>query len=408
MKKQVRFILLFIIFLLPLLSATPELGYEEVKVLFFILAVFLAGLLSKNKFKLSRIGIASALFLFILLITALTGIDPLKSIIGKEPYFQGLVLYSFLFLFFILISSSGINLKTLATVYTASATMVSIAAIREWVMVNILKYQIPTYGDRVVSTFGQPNFYAGFLLLTLPFSYYLFKNQSKKLNYFGMISGLVSLIGILVSYSRSAIILALILLIFGLIDQLRSKFKIILTVLAIFCISTFVALKYASGLVGNEVSRPILTGNPNLTKESVEKRVYIWPLAVQLFLQKPLTGYGLENISQAFFNYFTSNKHPIFEENLSISPVLISLKELNIDRSHNYILDLLLFSGSLGFFTWIYLVALLFWKAKHSKILLVSLITYLIWTAFQNQSVVQLIYFWLLVGLIDQEDKMGA
>ena len=108
MKKQLRFILLLTIFLLPLLSATPGPGYEEIKVLFFIIFIFLAALLwlfdyfrnpQQNNFKFSKIGITSALFVASLTITSLFGIDPLGSLIGTEPYFQGLVLYGFLFLF---------------------------------------------------------------------------------------------------------------------------------------------------------------------------------------------------------------------------------------------------------------------------------------------------------------------
>ena len=166
----------------------------------------------------------------------------------------------------------------------------------------------------------------------------------------------------------------------------------------------FLSAKFSSGFIWKEFLGPTTILDPDLTRVSVENRVYIWPVAWQLFLQRPLTGYGLENIAQAFSDYFISNKHLLFEENLNISPVLISLKELNIDRTHNYLLDILLFSGILGFLAWIYLVILLLWKTKqNNKILLISLITYLIWIQFQNQSIVHLIYFWLLVGLVDQQ-----
>lgn len=106
----------------------------------------------------------------------------------------------------------------------------------------------------------------------------------------------------------------------------------------------------------------------------------------------------------SFKNYFEKNKHQIFEENLNINPVLISLKDLNIDRTHNYILDLLLFSGIFGVISYLMLVFLLLKKTKQ-RTLLVGLITYLIWVQFQNQSIVQLIYFWMLIGLVDSENN---
>ena len=220
--------------------------------------------------------------------------------------------------------------------------------------------------------------------------------------------GLVAMVGILISYSRSTILLALVLLLLGLTNELKLKFKVGLIAGVIVLGSIIIALNVSSGLVGNEVSKPFVTQNPDLTKESVEKRAYIWPEALKIAWQKPLTGYGLENIGQAFADYFEENKHPLFEENLKVSPVLISLKELSINRSHSYVLDLLLFSGVIGLLGWLGLVGVLLNKLRQNihdreqNVLLISLITYLVWVQFQNQSVVHLLYFWLLVGLIDK------
>lgn len=389
--RLIRIIILGSLFFIPLLGPYRDFGYEKTKVIFFLLSTSLVGfiwLLTKPKLQWDLIKIASLVFILVLFATSGLGLDFRASFLGTEPYFQGLALYAYLFLFSILVSSVKIKLEHVTMILTGSALVVSLVAIQSWVMLNIFNIPVQTYAGRVVSTFGQPNFYSGFLLLTLPFSYYLFK-QTKLL---GVISGLVSVIGIFVSYSRSAILVMLLLLILGLIDQLKIKLRIILII--------FPVLLYSSGIIGDEVSLPILTKNPDLTKVSVEKRAYIWPVAWQLVKQKPLIGYGLENIGQAFSNYFEANKHPLFEENLNISPVLISLKELNIDRSHNYFLDLLLFSGIPGLLVWIFLVAVLLFRSK--GILLVSLITYLVWAQFQNQSIVHLVYFWLLVGIINQ------
>lgn len=413
MKKPIRFILLFTIFLLPLLYATPKFGYEEVKVLFFIFAVSLAAIFwlfdyfknpGKNKFKLSRIAVASALFIVALVVTSISGIDPLKSIIGKEPYFQGLVLYAFLFVFFILISQSNIKIKNLALIYIISSFLVSLTAIREWVGINLLGYQIPSYGGRVVSTFGQPNFYAGFLLLSLPFFQILLKEDAK----WPVMAGfLLSILAIILSESRVAFLLLSILLLIFLIRELPWK-KLMFVICGVILLSvTTFAIFFEAGFLEKEFKNTSQTINPDLTKIGVEKRYYFWPILWEFVLQRPVLGYGLENIAPVFNRYFETNKHILFEENLKVKPYLFGLKDLYLDRSHNYILDLLLFSGILGLLAWIYLVALLFWKTKRNKILLVSLIMYLIWTAFQNQSVVHLIYFWLIVGLSDQQKIYG-
>lgn len=420
MSSFIRIILLLTVFLTPLIGVSGNFGYEQAKVLFFIVFISLIGflwLIAKPKSSWGNINKAGSIFILSLLVTSLTGIDWQTSLLGKQPYFQSWVLYVYLFLFSFLVSWAKIKLQYWALLLVGSASLVSLLAIKDWVLINLLGQQIPTYAGRVVSTFGQPNFFSGFLLLTLPFSYLLLQKANKKLQLLGWGSGIISFAGIMVSYSRSAIFLSLILLILALIAQL--KIKIIIKIISVMVLlmligATFLSVKFSSGFVWKEIFQPATTSNPDLTKESVENRLYIWPIVWKVILQKSITGYGLENINQALSNYFTYNKHLLFEENLKISPVSLSLKELNIDRSHNYILDLLLYSGILGLGAWGLLVVVLIRHAiqktddRRKNVLIVSLITYLIWIQFQNQSVIHLIYFWLLVGLIEQNDILTS
>ncbi len=413
MISLVKLLLLLTIFLTPLLGAMNGFGYEQIKVSFFIFSISLIGFMWMGKgIRWTGISKIAGVFILILLITSLIGTDLESSLFGKQPYFQGWILYSYLYLFYLIVKTVNIKPEIYAVVLSFSALIVSILAIKDWILLNLLNINLPTYAGRVVSTFGQPNFYAGFLLLTLPFSYLLFTNSHKKLQILGWGGGLISLIGIMVSYSRSTILLALMLIILGLIGQLRVK-KLILAVLVVLIVAVFLSVNFSSGFVWKEVLQPSITYNPDLTKQSVENRVYIWPQAFKIASEEPLSGYGLENINKSFTEFFQKYKHPLFEENLNISPVLISLKELNLDRTHSYILDLLLFSGLFGILSWLALLGMLFWRLiqlsvdRHQSVLVVSLIIYLVWVQFQNQSVVHLVYFWFLAGLIDRNDKQG-
>lgn len=123
-----------------------------------------------------------------------------------------------------------------------------------------------------------------------------------------------------------------------------------------------------------------------------EKRIYIWPVVGELITEKPLLGYGLENLRTVFPTADLASFHGI--------------KNLQVDRAHNYILDLLFFSGSLGFLLWLWMVILLSRRAK-SDLLLSALVLYLVWALFQNQSVVELIYFWMLVGVITVDNNLN-
>ncbi|MDO8638327.1 MAG: O-antigen ligase family protein, partial [Candidatus Daviesbacteria bacterium] len=209
--------------------------------------------------------------------------------------------------------------------------------------------------------------------------------------------------GILVSGSRTAIIL----LPFLLLSLIIRKKKILFLG---FLIGLLIFLKFFSGLIYQEIIDPQKVGKMVMTNNfdnSVEKRYYLWPLLWGIAEQSPFWGYGLENINTAYANFFSVNKHALFEINFQQTSVMYRLKDLGLDRSHNYALDLLLFSGILGFLSWGFLVCLMIKKAK-SRELLVGLVFYIIWSSFQNQSIVNLLYFWLLVGLIDQEGKIRA
>lgn len=402
-----NFALLTTVLLLPLISTIKGFGYEQIKVLFYILSISLIGLLwllRKPKYKLTPIGKAAGLFMVILWLTSFTGINPKDSILGTYPYFQGAILYSYLFLFFLLVSSSGIKLHAFALVSAGSASLVGLIAIKDWILLNIFNQQIPTYADRVVSTFGQPNFYAGFILLCLPFFHYLLKREIKWWTTMGF---LISVTAMILSASKAAFLGAAGLILVWLIWELPFRKLVFGLTLTILIILSITSIKFSAGWVEKELIQPKATTNPDLPTMGVEKRYYIWPILWQLILQKPIIGYGLENIAAEFSRYFEVNKHALFEENLQVKPYLFGLKDLYLDRSHNYLLDLLLFSGILGLLTWLILVLMLLKRILQSQIspenstLLVGLITYLIWIQFQNQSVVHLVYFWLLVGLID-------
>lgn len=407
MSSHLRILILLIIFFVPLLGGSGNFGYEHIKVLAFVTLTSIAAFFGQAVVPKTAISKTAGLFILVLFFTSIFGLNPKTSFFGVQPYFQGLLLYLYLLLFSWLVAISKTKLEQIAYVFVVSSLLVSFIAIKDWIALNFFNVSIPSYAGRVVSTFGQPNFYGGFLLLTLPFIYYLFKRADQKFSYLWLICGFVSTVAVFISYSRSAILLVLMLLILALTDQLKIKFKfgvIIFGVLLILGGSLLIASRYSSGLVEKEIIKPVSVKYPDLTKDPVEKRVYIWPQVLTIGQQRLLTGYGLENISQAFSDYFIVNKHSLFEENVSIDPILLSLRDLNLDRTHNYLLDLWLFSGIPGLLAWILLVILLIKKARYDSTLMAGLLLYLIWIQLQNQSVVHLMYFWFLVGLIDQKN----
>lgn len=403
MLPFIRASLILTLFLVPLIPAVGSYGYEHIKVIFFLILTFTAGFLwmaaflkesTVHRFEWTYVKRFSLLFVVILLVTSFMGINPQNSIFGSSPYFQGLILYSFLLLFSWLISFSKLTLEQISLALVVSSSIVAFLAVKDWVLVNFFAVNIPTYAGRVVSTFGQPNLYSGFILLSLPF-YRFLVSQNKNKAIWIYLAGVLAGLGILLSYSRAAILIGTILLGVWIMILLKKRVEKILFGLLVFLLILFVSvyLDFPS-----KVEKELSLGNyatPGwFDNYSPQRRIYIWPVILDLIAQKPLTGYGLDNLSSVF----TSNIR--VEEAKTLQAA--DLKNLVVDRSHNYILDLLVFSGVLGLFSWILLVGLLLKRAR-PKVLLVSLLIYLIWIQFQIQSVVHLIYFWLLVGLIDEQ-----
>lgn len=397
MNLILKNLLLFLIFSVPLVIPFGSYGYEQAKVVVFIIGIELAcliwilkGIFQKRlNFKLSILKVLSLLFVLTLILTSGLSNNWELSFIGAQPYYQGVVLYIFLYLFFLLVSSSKISFKESALMIFLSSVVVSGFAIADWVQLNVYHQNILNYAGRPISTFGQPNFYSGFLVSGLPFLLFL----PSIFLFTGVVLGSIAIV-----LSGSRIGILLLFLVIAVIFTV--KFKILINkylgvtlVILLLALLPLSPVLFSSNIY-KEFCQPLF--EQWLLEDSTEKRILIWPIILELINSRLFLGYGLENMSSNFTNYsgFTD---------LSAKPVYFhSLKNLIIDRSHNYSLDLLFFSGILGLGSWM----LLFWYGLNKSkniILMFTLLVYFIWAQIQNQSVVNLMMFWLILGLIDQE-----
>src|SRR5258708_1408717 len=127
------------LFLLPLLGANRTFGYEQIKVFFFIVSISLISfvwMFKKPQFKWTLISSAAGVFILVLFLTSLIGIDPKISLLGNQPYFQGAILYAYLFLFSLIVRESKIKIEKWAVVLVGSSTIVALLAIKDWVLLN--------------------------------------------------------------------------------------------------------------------------------------------------------------------------------------------------------------------------------------------------------------------------------
>jgi len=399
--KYLCLLILFEIFIIPLLTATPEFGFEEKKVVVFLflnslVVAYWAILLYFKKLSVewTRIKIIAVLFLGVLLITSLLGVSLWQSIIGSPPYFQGLITYAYLVLFGVVVSTLKIDTKKLIIVLNISALLVSFIALKDFVLHFIYNFQVWLYSDRVVSTFGQPNFYAGFLLIVLAINLFFIKEVKKAEKICLVLSCLVLYLGIFVSFSKSVILIALLFSISQLLYIVFHSYKTIILLFLVFIIFFSPLILLQNG------------GNKNLLGELPESRIYIYGSLVFAFYQKPILGYGLDTIDIFYKQLFNpeSNEFRVFDIGDLKIDVPKSIRDLSVKSSHNYLLDIAIFSGIGGVGLWIYLIYMVIKKAQ-DKWLIAGLLAYLAFVMVHNQSIVHLILFWLMVGLVDQPQK---
>lgn len=405
-----NFVLLITVAFTPLLKAIEGLGFEKLKVVFFtgsislcLIIFFIMLFKSAKKIHVFSTPIQKSALIFVLAITlsSLFGIHPTTSAFGISPYYQGVFLYWLLFFFFLFVRLSGLPLFIWAYALTLSSCMVALVAIHEWVMLHVLSISIPTYAGRVVSTFGQPNLYSGFLLLVLPFSVFLLAEKKKILHLTALGSIIFSSLAIFLSESRASIFLLFLLFILYIFINRKRLKKIFYFFVFISIVVGLLFLSFTSSFVARFVERELL--NPLnqrwVAKNAPEKRILIWQVAFEQGLKRSLFGYGLESFRSVYAEYFAQSK-------IKDDKAFMNRKNLVVDRAHNYLLDVFIYSGIIGVAAWGVLIVLLIVKARKKQVFLISIIIYVIWIQFQIQSIVHLMYFWLLVGLIDNKKNL--
>lgn len=394
-------IILLLVFALPLIPAQFGKGYEEIKVLTLLYGtISIVLLLSiQSRFKGTKLIIPKIIWILIvflasLFITSITGVNSTQSLLGGLPYFQGWVTYLFLTVLAVAVIIQKISSSYIIKTVIYSSIIVSLTALIQYFMLQQGLF-VPTYAGRVISTFGQPNFYAGFLLLTMPFLLDQI-GQSKRIEkVLFLVTLALNCAAIAVSFSRSAIILVAILISLWLILKLI-KAKITKILLISILIIGLLYVLYNAKLIHYEIIQPITS--QRVENSNAQKRIYIWQVALEQISKKPLQGYGLESINLVFPKTYDFN-HP--------KPAFYhSIKDLNIDNTHNIILNLLIWGGgvALVFFTYLYIQ--MYVKTKNSTYK-TFLIIFLLWSLVQNLSIIHLILFFLMIAVIVNETRQS-
>lgn len=433
----IEFVYLAIIFIVPLYFslAFPTYNIFElsksvifqvlVSVLLFLTLVKLVfywpfSLAVKSRTKIistwfKKHAVVPSIFIVGLGITLIFSNNQIQSFFGSYDRQAGYLSYIFYFIWFLLLT---FNIKTidnrvsrldapekltqridrLISVAVISSFLVSVYGILQILGIDFLTWpEDPLITRRTISTFGQPNFLASWLVMTIPLSAYLiYKDKKFLIRFFYtlvLLSQLACLFftssrGALVALAVSAFLYIVYLIIFV---KIKRHYKIL--------ISVILALAMFFGVLAINYILPGRFSNIfNAQSGSTAARLNFYQAASDSIIKKPLFGYGLENSGEVFIQYYL----PDWGIHGDIGATT--------DRAHNLILDILLATGFFGFFLFSILYysffRLGFNNIREGKMSALSLAlmfgaaAYLLSLLFSFTIVGGEIYFWLFLALL--------
>lgn len=339
--------------------------------------------------------------------------DPLRSFYGTIERQQGLSSYFFYFLWFILVSfnvlvgtsdTSPINQvipKKIRRIIIAAALSGFLVA--GYGVLQILNIDFVTWPEepylthRALSSLGQPNFLASWLLLIIPLTVYLLLTSRLFLVKFAwLLAGLMQIACLLFTGSRGGLVAFFVTFLIFLIYLFivatfsrRQKIFISLIFIAAAIISLFVLDYFSEGRVRELKNRDY---------GSLGARTSFYQAAADAISSQPLLGYGLENSAEVFIKYYRPEWGVYGDVNQSP------------DRAHNLFLDILLTGGAVGLL--LFLVLYYFFcdlvrlNLREKKMpdlslaLFLGVAAYLFSLFFSFTIVSGEIYFWLFLALL--------
>jgi len=240
---------------------------------------------------------------------------------------------------------------------TLVSCMVSLYAILQKFNIDIYSWET-NFGGRPGSTFGNPNFLAGYLGIMLPVSLSMYLHT---LNFLHLLATLTIFSSLLFTETRGAWIACIVSLVifFVLAINITKKLKKHLIYIFIFLgICLLMGFPFVVSRVKNFF---------NIDDPSVKERIFKWVTAYEIFKHKPFLGTGLGNLKVHYAIYQAKVR-----KNINIP--LRGTSESNV---HNDYLQLLSETGILGITSYVGIFVLFFFSFIQKNFLSSNLKVYL-------------------------------
>jgi len=330
----------------------------------FALFIILAVIDTRYRPRKSYIFIALAIFLGIITLADIFGVNPGNSFWSNFERMEGLVTLVHLFAYFIVITSVFITEKLwtrfLQTSVGASVMMsfYVFAQLSGSLVIN-------QGGNRVDGTFGNATYLAVYALFHI-FIAWLLLLKKESTAWMRWLYGGTIILNLIVLYKTETrgdilgliggvFLVAILIVLFERRPEMKRIRKISAGVILslIILVGTFIVVKDSSFVRDSQTLSRF--ANISLTERTTKSRFQIWGLALEGFKERPILGWGQENFNIIFGNYYD---------------VRLYDQEPFFDRAHNVFLDWLTAGGILGLlaYLFIFLTALYYiWRRQNNN-----------------------------------------
>ena len=403
LKKVQLYIFSFGLLILPFIYwPWAYVVYEIPRVWFFecwikiMMIVSLLILLRKKKTeKQDGLIILLIIFLlFIIVVSSILGVDVEKSIVGNFYRRDGVLTYLHLVGLFTLTGLFWQDSwkKTIILVVSWGAFLSSTWSIYLGIRLFVFgDLSLNVWNGAIGGFFSQPQFLAGYLLVTLPIVCY-WLTQKKNILLTTIFLG-VQLIAVVLTHSFVASTMAILVVGLFIYEEIKTKelrqFKGVIVILLLVVV-------ILSGIyIKNKVFITVQMDQGYFA----QSRQRIAGKLLLAFFKKPIFGWGWANIDYAFE---------------SVDWPFRFGYDVYLDKAHSVFLEILIATGIVGFLTYLSIIGrslyLLVRKKSISKdnywikTLTITLVIYLIHSQTNIISINEEIFFWIVLGIISQEE----
>lgn len=299
------------------------------------------------------------IFIAVLILTALTGVDPYRSFYSTQERMTGVLTMIHFWLWFLILITVLKNWEDWRKLIWVSLIFSFLVGLYGLGQKIGLKFLLQETDIRMSSTLGNPIYLGVYSMLHIFLAIFLFIKEKKFLKWLALFLTFFNLLVMIFSASRGvflALFLSLFFFLIYLILSLPSKKS------RVSFITIFILLIVIFGFFYYFFQTPKLTSIKSkmpfylyrfldfkTLTSSFDQRTIPWQIGLKGFKERPIFGWGWENFNVFFNKYFEPRIYRWGEEGTWF------------DKSHNQLIDILSLTGIIGLISYLFFFGTIFW-----------------------------------------------